>query len=65
MASVMRSYTCFLTGQDGRLAEVLFADCIDDDDAVRWAEKALIRNPEIREAEVWDRDRLVRRSQRT
>jgi len=55
----MQSYNCFLLDKDGRLSDVIFADCADDDDAVRWAEKVLRRNPEYRQVELWQANRLV------
>jgi len=55
----MQSYNCFLLDKDGRLSDVIFADCADDADAVQWAEKLLHRNPEYRHAELWQADRLV------
>jgi hypothetical protein len=55
----MRSYNCFFLGRDGKLSEVAFAECADDADAIHWAERLLYRNPEFRQAELWEANRLV------
>ena len=46
-------------GNDGKLSEVLFAECADDADAVHWAQGMLRRNPEFHQAELWESNRLV------
>ena len=55
----MRSYNCFFLGNDGKLSDVVFAECADDTDAIHWAEGLLRRNPEFRQAELWEANRLV------
>lgn len=55
----MRAYNCFFLGNDGRLSDVAFAECTSDRDAIDWAERLLRRNPEFRQAELWESTRLV------
>ncbi len=55
----MPAYKCFLMGADGRIANVLFADCPTDDEALSWALNLCRRNPEYKQVELWEGDRIV------
>lgn len=55
----MPGYRCFFIGADGRIANVLFDEHASDDDALSWAFSLCRRNPEYKQVELWEGDRVV------